>query len=164
MDLDYNEFQKFVKDFKKMVNDYDKFTTDFLTKQGMRCLADTKRNTPVDEGTLREKWEIGKVQKNGNEKFIEIFNNLEYASWVEDGYHQRKRFVPIRVLTGTKKRNALADYIKQKYGEKAAGIMLKDKQIKGRHMARNALNKAQSRIAKQFEQELIKWFQQRGVG
>lgn len=46
-------------------------------------------------GNLRRSWQIGNVVRNGNSYEIEVFNDAEYASYVEYGHRQQSgRYVP----------------------------------------------------------------------
>lgn len=38
-----------------------------------------KDNTPVKTGHLRNEWHVGSIEKRGNEYYIEVYNNVEYA-------------------------------------------------------------------------------------
>ena len=51
--------------------------------------------TPVQTGHLRREWHIGSIEKQGNEYYIEVYNNVEYAEPVEYGHRTRggKSFV-----------------------------------------------------------------------
>ncbi|NFF59845.1 HK97 gp10 family phage protein [Clostridium botulinum] len=40
-------------------------------------------------GHLRRNWQVGNVEKRGNSYVVEIFNNTEYASFVEYGHRTR---------------------------------------------------------------------------
>lgn len=42
--------------------------------------------TPVQTGQLRRNWQIGRVKKRGDTYEIEVYNNTEYAPWVENGH------------------------------------------------------------------------------
>ena len=48
-----------------------------------------KKNTPVDTSYLRDNWKVGKIKKIGNEYYIEVYNNVEYAEPVEYGHRKR---------------------------------------------------------------------------
>lgn len=85
-DFNYKEFEKFRDNFAGLAKDYDKFLGDFLMTEGMKCLADTKRRTPVDTGNLRERWQLSGPFKRGDTKYVAIHNSVRYASWVEDGH------------------------------------------------------------------------------
>ena len=97
----------------------EQLVTDILLEVGNKVLAKTKKRTPVGDygtyeytlkkgknkgkkvkrakarydghvgGTLRKGWYITGVRKNGNTHFILIYNNVEYASFVEYGHRKR---------------------------------------------------------------------------
>lgn len=51
--------------------------------------------TPAKTGHLRREWHVGEIIKKGNEYYIEVYNNVEYAEAVEHGHRQEAgRFVP----------------------------------------------------------------------
>lgn len=92
------------------------FIRDVLNEVGNRLLRKTKKRTPVGQygtytytykrgkkagqtverklkapdghtgGQLRRNWQIGRVQKKGSIYEIEVFNNTEYAPFVENGH------------------------------------------------------------------------------
>jgi hypothetical protein len=57
---------------------------------------EVKKRTPVDTGHLRRSWHVGEIQKRGNEYYIEVCNNVEYAEPVEYGHRTGRGsgFVP----------------------------------------------------------------------
>ncbi len=52
---------------------------------GLLAIRKVKKMTPVDTGDLRNHWKH-KVVKNGDSYIITIYNDLEYASFVENGH------------------------------------------------------------------------------
>ena len=84
--MDYSEFEKLVKNFSGMVKDYHQFLNEFLVTEGNRCLAETKRNTPVKTSRLKNAWKLSGPFKRGDSKYVVIHNNVKYAGWVEDGH------------------------------------------------------------------------------
>lgn len=48
-----------------------------------------KENTPVKTGHLKREWHIGEIVKRGDEYYIEVYNNVEYAEPVEYGHRTR---------------------------------------------------------------------------
>ena len=42
--------------------------------------------TPIKTGYLQNQWNIGAIKKRGNEYYIEVYNNVEYAEPVEYGH------------------------------------------------------------------------------
>ncbi|MGL4875175.1 MAG: HK97 gp10 family phage protein [Clostridium sp.] len=86
MGLDYSEFLRYAENFKIAQIEFQKFIFDFLTKNAMEALAKTKKRTPVDTGELRRNWGITRVIRRGNDLVVYLFNNKNYASYVEDGH------------------------------------------------------------------------------
>ena len=161
--MDYSQFEQLANSFKQVQKDFDKFLDDFLLREGNRCLANTKRRTPVDMGTLRNRWKLAGPYKKGKDKYVVIHNNLSYASFVEDGHMQRKRFLPIEYLEKSPKGQQLAAQLRQKYGSSIKGITLKNKWIKGQHMARIALTQTQNKLDARFEKAFVDFCKGKGL-
>lgn len=55
-----------------------------------------RERTPHKTGRLQDSWKVGKIQKRGDEYYIEVYTNVEYAEPVEYGHRTRggKGFVP----------------------------------------------------------------------
>lgn len=55
-----------------------------------------KEKTPRKTGHLQEGWVVGDIRKQGDEYYIEVYNNVEYVEPVEYGHRKRggKGFVP----------------------------------------------------------------------
>ena len=66
MGLNMNDFTKYANDFKDMQSEFEEFLKNWITKQGNIVLIDTKANTPVDTGNLRNSWSLGNYQRQGN--------------------------------------------------------------------------------------------------
>lgn len=112
----FKSFDKLTKDFDKAVKERlgERMIINILYEVANRGLAKTKRRTPVGVydgnvnfttkqgkkvvfarkstkvgGTLRRGWYITKVSKKGQKYYIEIYNNTEYASFVEYGHRTK---------------------------------------------------------------------------
>ena len=48
-----------------------------------------KENTPKKTGRLQDSWKVGKIEKRGDEYYIEVYTNVEYAEPVEYGHRTR---------------------------------------------------------------------------
>ncbi len=70
--------QKFPEEFKRMV-----------LQVAQEVLIETKEKTPQDTSRLLDGWKLGRIKKIGNEYVIEIYNNVEYAEFVEEGHRLR---------------------------------------------------------------------------
>lgn len=86
--FDFREFEKLAKSFKKAVDErvIERFIQDFLLEMAFRALRKIKKRTPVDTGELRRNWQVGRVVRQGNIYVVEIYNNTDYASFVEFGH------------------------------------------------------------------------------
>lgn len=155
--MDHSQFKDFVKNFKDFAKDYHSFLNDFLTEQGMECLANTKKNTPVDTGRLRNAWKLSGPFKKGDDRYVVIHNNVNYASFVEDGHKVTNKSGNIRVPVGRGKNRRTATL---KLGDAAKGV----KWVKGHHMARIALTKQQIKMPGKFETEFRKFCKRKGIG
>lgn len=151
MAVDFRQFEKLLQRYTVLQDKHEEFLNKFLLEMGMRTIAQTKKRTPVDTGTLRNRWELSKVEKVGDSLEVTIFNPLEYASWIEDGHIQKRRFVKFEYLEDSiSGRNAIAGW-KAKYGDKSKGIMLNDKWIEGHHMARISITEIQKEIPTRYK-------------
>ena len=73
----------------------DAFYTGLLDEMMNGLLTDVKELTPVDRGHLRRNWFITKAKRSGKHYRAEIYNNIEYAPYVENGHRQEVgRYVP----------------------------------------------------------------------
>lgn len=91
--FDFSEMENMAKTFKKALDErvVDRFIQDFLLEMAYRAERKIKKRTPVGQGTpapgnLRRNWKVGKVERRGNAYVVEIFNNTDYASFVEFGH------------------------------------------------------------------------------
>lgn len=150
----YDEFTNLRKTLQKQEADFDKFVRDFVTMMGMRLIAKTKALTPVITGDLRDSWELTKVTKVGDTYQIDMVNHMDYASFVEDGHIQRRRWLPGVWKTG-KKGGSTFEYVK---GAKT-GMMLTYRWIPGQHMARISLSKIEKTMQPRFERAFKEFMQ-----
>lgn len=91
--FDFDEFEKMAKSFKKALDErvIDRFIQDFLLEMAYRAERKVKKRTPVDSGELRRNWRVGRVIRQGSSYVVEIYNNTEYASFVEYGHRNRDK-------------------------------------------------------------------------
>lgn len=96
-DFDFKEFKKFADMFDKALDGrvIDRFMRDFLLEMAFRAERKIKKRTPVKTGNLQRNWRVGNVERHGNAYVVEIYNNTDYASYVEYGHRQEVgRYVP----------------------------------------------------------------------
>lgn len=76
--------QQYPKEFQQMV-----------INAAYELLGMVKAKTPKDTGLLQNTWRVGEIRKRGDEYYIEVYNNTEYAEAVEYGHRQTPgRYVP----------------------------------------------------------------------
>lgn len=90
--FDFGQMEDMAKTFKKASDQrvIDRWIREFLLEMAYRADAKIKKRTPVISRLLRDSWQVGKVEKQGGAYVVEIFNNTEYASFVENGHRTGK--------------------------------------------------------------------------
>ncbi|HDK7179216.1 TPA: HK97 gp10 family phage protein [Clostridium botulinum] len=114
--FDYSDFKKMAKSFQKALDErvIERWIREFLLEMAFRAERKIKKRTPVGVysnqvsfttkdgkevnfttsssktgGHLRRNWQVGNVIKQGDSYVVEIFNNTEYASYVEYGHRTK---------------------------------------------------------------------------
>ena len=54
-------------------------------KMGQKCVREIKRETPIDTGNLRRRWD-SRAEQGGTDIQIHLENDAEYAPYVNDGH------------------------------------------------------------------------------
>lgn len=153
MPMDYSEFKKLLAGYKEVQKKHETFIRNFLTTMGMRAIAQTKALTPVDTSNLINRWELSQVYRSGDSLYIVLFNPVVYASFVEDGHMQHKRWVPGK-WSGKK-----FTYIPNA----KTGMMLKNKFIPGHHMARVSIAKVELELPARYDKAFKQFLAGLGV-
>jgi hypothetical protein len=158
MFADYKELEKLLEQFQKVQKDVKPMMKGVLKYVAEDCLQKIKRDTPVDTGKLRESWTLTTWKQNEQETSVDIFSPLDYAGYVEDGFHttssgQAKRFIP-GYWQGRK-------FIYDPNSE--TGMTVTRKFIDGKHMVRININKAELRVDNKFEQVFKRYLKKNGI-
>lgn len=82
----HNGCEEYAQQMHRMIQLVESDMPTFVAQQGNRALAKTKKRTPVDMGLLRNGWRLSKVYRAGDKWRITMFNNTEYALYVEYGH------------------------------------------------------------------------------
>lgn len=92
--FDITEFKRLSESLQQALDErvIERFIREFVLKMAYRAERKIKKRTPVANGQLRRAWTVGKVERRGKAYVVEIFNNTEYASFVENGF--RAHWVP----------------------------------------------------------------------
>lgn len=91
MAFDYSGMKELFNQVQSLQKHHDAFIRNFLKEMGLRCLAETKRRTPVLSGHLRRNWQLSDVYRRGNELYIVLWNPVEYSSFVEQGHRLKTK-------------------------------------------------------------------------
>ncbi|MDO4173715.1 MAG: HK97 gp10 family phage protein [Eubacteriales bacterium] len=89
--FDFSELEELKENIEKVAKSdgaLEQMSECVLNQLADIVLAATKSNTPVRSGNLRRNWRRTpvKVKISGNEIFVKIYNNTEYAPYVEYGH------------------------------------------------------------------------------
>lgn len=87
---DYSEIEAFGKRLDRAQEIMDELFQEAIKEIALDFLVIAKGRTPEKTGLLKDRWRIGEIQKQGNSYTIEVFDNTEYASFVENGHRTRK--------------------------------------------------------------------------
>lgn len=92
--FDFSELRRLAGAFNKALDEriIERFMRDFLLEMAFRAERKIKKRTPVNTGHLRRNWKVGTVERHGNALVVEIYNPVDYASFVEYGF--RAHWVP----------------------------------------------------------------------
>ena len=95
--FEFGDMERLAKTFKTALDQriIERWIREFLLEMAYRAERKVKRRTPVGVGTpspgnLRRNWKVGNVVRKGNAYEVEIYNNTEYASFVEYGHRAGK--------------------------------------------------------------------------
>ena len=89
--MEIQGLDNFIKTLNNASNDFNEEANKRLNNISQKLIAKVKFKTPVDSGVLRRSW---RVKKEGDLARV-IYNNIEYAPYVEYGHRTRggKSFV-----------------------------------------------------------------------
>lgn len=96
-DYSFDGFDALEQQLTQMIEEeYPKEFEAMVIQLAYELQGRVKEKTPVKTSHLRDEWKVGKIQKRGDEYYIEVYNNVEYAEPVEYGHRTRggKGFVP----------------------------------------------------------------------
>lgn len=177
MSFDFHEFIELRDKFVKMEKEFNSFISNFLLQEGLRVLAQTKENTPVDTGYLRNMWQLGdsnyiiqsRVLKSGKNKGkLRVTEDRENVSW-------KNASIKSVVKKGDNLEITIynpldyASYVE--YGHRqepgryvpAIGKKLKKAWVEGHYMATIAIKNVEDKLPARFEQQFRAWFNSLGL-
>lgn len=86
--VDYRELQRWHDNIQKQLdaNVIETFIEECLKDMAKKLIRKIKQRTPVNTGLLRDSFQIGSIVKVGSNYEIEVYTDVEYASYVENGF------------------------------------------------------------------------------
>lgn len=94
--VDMDELLEFEDQFDQMVENLEQGIRDIVRRVALEYRQSLYDRTPVDTGRLRFAWItdniVINVENEGDVYRVDLINNTEYASWVEQGYWSRNQY------------------------------------------------------------------------
>ena len=87
IEFDFSQFEAFANNFSANVR--EDFLNDGMDDLGNALLSSVKQKTPADTGHLRRQWSFDGVEHGGNSFVATVYNNTEYAIYVDKGHRTR---------------------------------------------------------------------------
>lgn len=86
--FDTKDFDAFVSEFEDKANGtlVVEEVEKAMTKTAGIALNKVKKKTPTDSGTLKRGWSASNLKSYGGVFLIDIYNNTEYAPFIENGH------------------------------------------------------------------------------
>ena len=94
--FDVSELEAFKNNLQGLQDQTDSIIIEALEEIVAREIRMVKKGTPVDTGILRKAWRITDIKKAGSSFEVSVYNNMDYADYVEFGHRTRdhKNWVP----------------------------------------------------------------------
>lgn len=86
--FDTQDFDRFVNEFENKLKG-EAIVAEIevaLTQTAGTAINKVKKKTPVDKGTLRRNWQASNAKHLGGMFLIDIYNNTDYAPFIENGH------------------------------------------------------------------------------
>ena len=90
--VDDDEFQSWAKEVQAKAANPTHLKTELqqsLKRVGAQAQRRVSNSTPVDTGNLRRNWNLDGPFVSGAMISIQLYNNVEYASFIENGHRTR---------------------------------------------------------------------------
>ncbi len=164
----FDEIEKLAKSFQEALDErvIDRFMQEFLLEMAWRALKKIKKRTPVNSGDLRHKWKFGKIIRMGDAYVVELFNPLEFSSFIEYGFRahwvpghwEGNRFVYDKAAIKLSK-EARAAY-REKYGSTGMMVGKKNGWVQGRFMMTISMQEMEREMPKYLAKRQMELLEQ----
>lgn len=177
MSFDFHEFVELRDKFVKMEKEFDNFISNFLLQEGLRVLAKTKENTPVDTGYLRNMWQLGdsnytiqsRAAKRGKNKGkLMVTADRQNVSWKDvtvKGVVRKGDNLEITIYNPLDYASFVEYGHRQEPGRyvPVIGKKLKNAWVEGHYMATIAIKDVEEKMPARFEQQFKAWIASLGL-
>lgn len=126
--FDHKELTQFRKNLGELRAQIPSVTRDTVENIGRHLAEDASEFTPIMWGNLQDHWKVTKPTWRSRVASIYVINDLNYASFVEEGFKQRKGWLPGQYM------NTPGGYKFQYIPKAKTGIMLHGGWVEGSHM------------------------------
>ena len=94
--FDVSELEAFKNNLQGLQDQTGSIIIEALEEIVAREMRMVKKGTPVDTGALRKAWRITDIKKAGSSFEVSVYNNMDYADYVEFGHRTRdhRNWVP----------------------------------------------------------------------
>ena len=89
--IDKSDFLKLQKALKEKIENQDNLIERCVNNAAARVIRVTKRGTPVRSGNLRRNWKVEAAKKITNGYSAKVYNNSDYADYVEYGRRRLRK-------------------------------------------------------------------------
>lgn len=90
--VDDGEFQSWAREVQAKARNRTELKSELqqsLKRVGVQAKRSVSNATPVDTGNLRRNWNINGASISGSLISLELYNNVEYAPFIENGHRTR---------------------------------------------------------------------------
>lgn len=139
VNIDITSLKELAKKLEKPEGFVDSVMRECMNALSGRILRWTMEETPAKSAQLAKGWLVGDIERYGKEYRQEIYNNVEYAPYVEYGFNPKPHWVPGLKLVGNEWKMT-SDFKDGTY------VFANKKRMPGYFMMTNAVFKANTRM------------------
>ncbi len=158
-------FDEYKKRLKELEQDVPKIFEEVAKRGAIKFVNEAKNLTDaealVDTGAYKRNWNAQAIEPLPEVYGVECKNNMEYASFLEEGYVVKKDyFIPFDKMDKSAKTKAFIAEFKSKYPN-AKGFIRKAGRYKGKFIGRRSIDEARYYCLQQLEKAVEKAFKKK---
>lgn len=166
-----SQMRKRLEELRKAGEDVPKIMEEVAEGATIEAVRVATENTPPNDGTLggtntrsgemAQHWELDSVTdpmggalSGGKQYRTVLANNMQYASYVNDGHRMDKHFVPGLIVNGGRLEKLTGDWA----GTMGIMVGTKTKRVKGKYMKEKAIGKYRSTVRNELDKRVREAF------